>query len=126
MKSIAFTDHKAADGQYLEITVNSSKVLESWRVSLFSFEWLDQGGNIKPLEGLPEKEQVKRRAVETALERGEAIAKPVLGIGIQDNVEIGSGRAEFLTLAARGLREIPVYIRKGSEKDFKPFLASVE
>lgn len=126
MKSIAFTNNKTAGGQYLEITVNVSKVLESWRSSLFSFEWLDQGGKIKPFDDLPEKEQIKRRAVEAALARGEAITKPVLGIGIQDNVEIGSGRAAFLTLAAKGLREMPVDIPQGNEKDFKPFLASVE
>ncbi len=129
MNTITFTDNKAAQGQentYLSITVDVARVLESWHCSLFSFEWLAPDGTIKSFADMPEKEQAKRRAVEELLSKGVPISKPVLGIGIQDNVEIGAGRAEFLTLAAKGLTEIPVHIPKSNEKDFKAFLAKVD
>lgn len=129
MDSIKFHDNKAVlagQTEYIEITVDMIKTIESWKISMFSHQWLDQGGKIKSINDLPEKEQEKRRAVEAALARGESITKPILGMGIQDNVEIGSGRVELLTLAAKGLQEIPVHIPKSNQKDFKAFLASVE
>lgn len=103
--------------------IDAAKALESWRTSLFSFEWLDENGNIKPFEDLSAAEADKRRRVEDTLDKGGALERPVLGIGLQDNVEIGAGRAEFLTLAARGMATIPVHIPKSCESDFKPFLA---
>ncbi len=112
--------------KYKEINVDSACVLKSWRSSLFSFEWLDTNGQIKPIENLPENEQSKRRAVEDKIKKKEPIEKAVLGIGIADNIEIGSGRAEFLTLAALGVQTIPVHIPKSSEKDFKAFLVDID
>ena len=47
-------------------------------------------------------------------------------IGMMDNVEIGVGRAELLTLAAAGIETMPVHIPKSSESDFKPFRADVK
>jgi hypothetical protein len=48
-----------------------------------------------------------------------------LGIGLQDNVEIGSERAVLLTLAALGYETMPVHIPKSNESDFKHFRADV-
>ena len=114
---------RARPEQYLDITVSVEKVLKSWRVSLFSFEWMKQDGQIKNADELPEAEQPKRREVERKLQAGEALEKPVLGIGLLDNVEIGSGRAVFLTLAASGVAVIPVHIPKSNEGEFKAFRA---
>jgi hypothetical protein len=128
-KNIRFIENSAAAGRkdhYVDITVDVMLVLTSWRESLFSFEWLLPDGSIRALRGLPENEQPKREAVEEKLRKGQPIEKPILGIGVLDNVEIGSGRAEFLTLAAHGLTEIPVHIPKSNEKDFKAFRAGVD
>lgn len=126
---IAFVNNSAAenaDGKYMDITVSTARILESWRESVFSFEWLTGEGAIKAFEDLSETEKPKREAIEAKIAAGEALEKPVLGIGLQDNVEIGAGRAEFLTLAARGLTQIPVHILKSNESDFKDFLAEVD
>jgi hypothetical protein len=123
----AFVDNpvvKSRRDHYVDIEVNVEKILTSWRISLFSFEWLKPGGGgIRETAELPENEQPKRREVERKLQAGEALEKPVLGIGLMDNVEIGVGRAVFLTLAAQGIKTIPVHIPKSNETEFKPFRA---
>jgi hypothetical protein len=105
--------------------VDVSAILQSWRQSLFSHEWLTPDGQIKDWKALPATEQPKREKVELDIANGRAVAKPVLGIGLLDNVEIGSGKAEFLTLAAKGLAQIPVHIPKSNEKDFKSFVCKM-
>lgn len=123
LENIEFADNPAAKDTFITVTVNVQATLESWRESIFSFQWMTAEGDIKPLEELAEDEQPKRQAVEQQLKNGQMIEKPILGIGMQDNVEIGSGRAEFLTLAAHGLKTMPVHIPKSNEDDFKDFLA---
>ncbi len=109
-------------GNYEAIDVVVAPVIESWRESMFSFEWLDKQGDIRSLDDLPDKEKPKRERVEALLAAQESIEKPVLGIGLKDNVEIGMGRAEFLTLAAHKLEIIPVHVPKSNLEDFKPFV----
>lgn len=105
----------------MNIEVDVALVLKSWRLSLFSFEWLRPDGSLKALKELAENEAQKRRLVEEKLKNGIALEKPVLGIGIADNIEIGAGRAEFLTLAAQGIAVIPVHIPAANKSDFKPY-----
>ena len=124
-QKITFVDNtllEATNGQYISITVNVEDVIESWRASLFSFQWLSSEGTIKTLEELSEDEKPKREAAEEKIEKGVPIEKPILGIGMQENVEIGSGRAEFLTLAAHGIKSIPVHIPKSNQDDFEKYL----
>lgn len=126
---ISFIDNpaiKSREASYTGIAVSTAKILASWRESLFSFEWLTPEGRIKTVAELPEREQIKRARIEEKLTALEPIEKPVLGIGIMDNVEIGIGRAEFLTLAAHGVRKIEVHIPKSNEADFKQFLSDIE
>jgi hypothetical protein len=129
LTSVKFIDHQAKQAtpeRYLDVLVKVESVLESYRLSLFSFEWLDAAGRIKDTPALPEKERPKRENVERALKNGAALEKPVLGIGIQDNIEIGSGRAVFLTLAALGVKRIPVHIPASHKDDFKTFIAALD
>lgn len=123
-----FVDHAAAKAnpdKYITVEVNIAAIIKSWRESLYSFEWLTSEGVIKTLDDLSENEANKRQVVEADLKAGKALEKPVLGIGIQDNIEIGSGRAILLTLADCGMKTIPVHIPKSCESDFKPFLAAI-
>ena len=97
-KTLTFKDSKAALAKpehYIEVRVDVAKALESWRGSMFSFEWLDGEGRIKSPEALKEKDQARFQDVEAALEAGEVLEKPLLGIGLNDTIEIGSeiGRA---------------------------------
>ena len=124
-QNIKFIDNSVAAARkdhYVLVEVSTAKVVESWRESLFSYEWLLPDGRIKTRLELPEKEQEKRLVVEEKLERAEPLEKPVLGIGLLENIEIGSGRATFLTLAAMGVEKMPVHIPKSNLDEFKPFL----
>lgn len=121
-----FTDNSSLRGRedkYVVVRVRTSAILQSWRNSLFSFEWLQPDGSLRALDDLPLHERDKRVKVEKALDGGaQAIERPVLGIGLLDNVEIGAGRDVFLTLAARQQAEIEVHIPRSVQKDFKEFL----
>lgn len=115
---------KGREDRYMVVRVHSKEVLKSWKGSLFSFEWLTPDGSIRPLDDLPLHERDKRLKVEKHLKAGDSIERPVLGIGILDNVEIGAGRDVFLTLASQGAPVIEVHIPASNAKDFKKFILS--
>jgi len=114
---------KSRPDNYITVTVDVKRIMASWQASLFSYEWLLPDGRIKDPAELPEKEQPKREAVENSLKKDEALERPVLGIGLLENVEIGSGRAVFLTLAAHGVQTLDVHIPKSNKSEFTAFLA---
>ena len=123
---LQFSDHSSLKGRedrYAVVRVDAAAVLKSWRQSLFSFEWLTPEGSLRALDDLPLHERDKRLKVEKHLVQGHTLERPVLGIGILDNVEIGAGRDVFLTLAAQGVREIEVHIPRSSQSDFNGFLS---
>lgn len=124
--TLSFIDNAVAlanPERYLSVTVEAGIVLESWKSSLYSFEWLRPDKTIKAAAELNDSERAKREAVEAKIKQGGPLSRPVLGIGMLDNIEIGAGRAEFLTLCAMGARYIPVHIPKSNESDFKAFIA---
>ena len=127
-KSPLFIDHKAvsaAPDTYIELEVNVAQILKSWRSSLFSFEWLQSDGAVKAPELLKDKDQQRYHAVVKALSDGQPLVKPVLGIGIQDHVEIGLGKDVLLVLAAQGADVIPVHVLRSDESDFQKYCTSV-
>jgi hypothetical protein len=126
LQNLAFVDNTAVAARpahYVTVTVDVAKILASWRESLFSYEWILPDGRLKSHDELSPAEQPKRATVEERVSRGEPLEKPVLGIGLMDNVEIGAGRAVFLTLAALGAKTLPVHIPKTHEDEFSAFLA---
>ncbi len=125
-QDIQFIDNQAVQGRrehYLDVVVDTAKILKSWQSSLYSYEWMHSDGRIKTRDELPESEQPKRDQAEEKLKSNETLEKSVLGIGLMENIEIGSGRAIFLTLAAAGVQSIPVHIPKSNEDEFTPFLS---
>ncbi len=128
IKDLKFIVNPGLNGSgenYVTVVLDTGSILKSWRLSLFSFEWLNKDGTIKTIEQLPENEKPKRLTAENKVKSG-TIEQPVLGIGIGDNVEIGIGRAELLTLAAKGYKTIQVHIPKSCESDFKPFISDIK
>lgn len=122
---IQFADNPAAlkePDKYMRVDIDVAAVLDSWKTSLFAFEWMGQDGTIKPLDELPLSQHQKRLDVETELEKGAALTMPVLGFGMLGSVEIGSGKAVLLTLAAHGHQTVPVHIRKADEQDFAAYI----
>lgn len=119
-----FKDNSAIKGQearYTVIEVDTVLALESWRQSLFSFEWLSPAGTVRSADELPLQEREKRLAAEAEIASGAPLPRPILGIGIMDNIEIGAGRALFLTLAAKGCKAVSVHIPKSNLNDFNKF-----
>lgn len=124
---LRFTDSPSVKGRedrYAVVRVRVEAVLKSWRSSLFSFEWLNPDGSLRSLDELPLHERDKRVKVEQKLGAGTALERPVLGIGMMDNIEIGAGRDIFLTLAAKGHKTLDVHIPVSNTKDFKQFLGA--
>ncbi|HRK97586.1 MAG: hypothetical protein KDJ26_02725 [Alphaproteobacteria bacterium] len=97
-------------------------VLGSWRESLFAHEWLHQDGSIRKPSEMSETIRLRRKEAEELLDSTKIVDRPVLGIGIMDNIEIGSGRDIFLTLASRGVEKIPVHIPKSQTDEFRFFV----
>ena len=123
---LQFSDHpslKGREDRYAIIRVNTAAILSSWRKSLFSFEWLNPDGSLRSIDELPLHERDKRLKAEKMIAQDQPLERPVLGIGLLDNVEIGAGRDIFMTLAAHGLKEIEVHVPLSVQADFKPFLS---
>lgn len=121
-KQLDFIDHEAANDSFASVEVDLALVVKSWRDSVFSFQWLTAEGAIKSPEDLSDDDKEKRAQVEKAIKDGTSIKKPVLGIGLQEHIEIGSGRAELLTLAALNYKSMPAHIPKSNLDDFEKFL----
>jgi hypothetical protein len=113
---------KGREDLYETVEVDLETILKSWKISLFSFEWLTPEGQIRSPSTLPEKEQEKYKTVLTAYESGKPLERPILGIGVMDNVEIGSRRDVLLTLRAQGVQTLSVHISKSTKQDFMPYL----
>lgn len=121
-----FIDNPAVKGRedkFIPAIANVAAVLASWKLSLFAHEWLATDGTIKPMQQMPEGTQAKRRATKEILRTSSVLERPILGLGIFDNVEIGAGKEIFLCLAAIGAAAIPVHIPKSQEAEFQKFLS---
>jgi len=120
-----FIDNPAIRGReekFLNRDVAIAPVIASWRESLFAHEWLKADGSLKSLSELNDTNRRKRMDIEAALKDGRPLPKPVLGLGLTDSVEIGSGKDVLLTLASLSQTTIPVHIPKSHADDFKLFM----
>ena len=121
----SFIDNPAIKGRedkFLSLNVAIAPIVASWKESLFSHEWLKPDGSVKSLSELNDANRLRRIEVEAALKEGRALPKPVLGLGIMDTVEIGSGKDVLMTLASMSEMTIPVHVPKSHADDFKLFL----
>ena len=122
-----FEDNPSIKGREERFTIIIAKVdliLASWRNSLFAHEWMNGDGSLKAAKAMSVPLQKKRMDTERLIASDTPLPRPVLGIGIADNVEIGSGRDLFLTLAAQGVKDIPVHIPKSNLTEFRMFSSS--
>ncbi len=114
---------KGREDKFIALEVKVAPILASWRESIFSHEWLTPDGKIKKPSDMVQKIKEKRQETDNIIDNQDLqLERPVLGIGILDNIEIGSGRDLFLCLAARGADSIPVHIPKSHEGDFRIFI----
>lgn len=120
-----FCDHPIAvksPDDYLEVSVMVERVLESWKDSILSFEFLNSEGELRSDRELSPKNKEKRQGVEVKIRENRVLEKPILGIGLMDNIEIGSGRDVFMALAVQGMTTMPVHIRKKQVEDFDKYI----
>lgn len=113
---------KGREEKFVTLEIKVAPVLASWQESIFSHEWLTSEGQIKKTSEMADKVQSRRADIEKLIAGDSPLDRPVLGIGILDNVEIGSGKDLFLSLAALGMTTIPVHIPKSHEPDFRMFI----
>lgn len=124
-ETLQLTDHPAIGGRadrYKVVTVAVARVLASWRESLMAHEWLNEHGHFRDTDHLNMLDRDKVLKTEKALNNREPLPRPVLGIGILDNVEIGAGREVFYVLARAGHKTLEVHIPLSNEKEFNRFL----
>ena len=112
---------KDPDG-YEEVRIDVAKALKSLQLSFFAHEVMHKDGSLKSDEDLSEKIATRRGEMRERIAFGEDFQKPVAGIGINDNFELGAGRDLFVLLAMEGWREIPVHIRKKQRKELRKFI----
>ena len=121
----SFVDNPAIKGReekFLSLTVSIPSIIAGWKESLFAHEWLKSDGSLKSPDELTDANRQKRLDIEASLKEGRPLAKPVLGLGIMDNIEIGAGKDVLLTLASLSQDSLPVHIPKSHADDFKLFL----
>lgn len=109
--------------RYEIITLDVAKALTSWRQSLMAHEWLTPEGALRDLDHLNMLDRDKVLKAQKSIEMGEPLLRPVCGIGIFDNVEIGSGRDVFFALARAGQTTVSVHIPLSNRAEFNRYLA---
>jgi hypothetical protein len=123
--SIAFYDHEVvqnAPHDYVEITLSPQKILSAWTLSMFAHELLNKDGTVKNPDDMNAPTLQKFIEAKTFIKRGEALPKPIIGIGIMDNLEIGIGREIVAAAAHDNIAQIVVNMRKAQSKDIEKLL----
>jgi hypothetical protein len=108
--------------KYVTVDVALEKVLASWKDSILSFEFLNTDGSLRMDRELSPKNQERRSEIEQLIRERKVVQRPILGIGLMDNIEIGSGRDVFMTLATQGYSVVSVHIRKAQQDEFKGYI----
>lgn len=103
---------------YEHINVDVEAVLDDWRGSLLAHTWLDREGRLRAFDDLSEKAQADLKSARDE-DKSNAAQPPILGIGITDCVEICTGTARFMMLAARGEKTITVRIRPNQKSELQ-------
>ena len=123
--NITLIDNPSIKGRADKFTlleVELDKIIKDWKKSLYSFEWLLPDGSIRPPEKLATDYRHQTQNIEQVYKLGGPLERPVLGLGMMDNVEIGSRKEVLLTLARVGVETLEVHIPASCAKDFKKFM----
>ncbi len=122
---ISFADNPALKGReknFITVNIAMKALLWDWKDSLFAHEWLTRDGSLKSDDYLSIANKERKQMVLTKLDQGDDLPRPVLGIGIMDNIEIGSGKDVVMALAERGCLTFSAHIPKSDADMFKDIL----
>jgi hypothetical protein len=123
--ALSFHDNPAISGReakFVTLKVAVFPILASWRNSLFAHEWLKEDGSLRPETELPDEKLVALQKNIAKLKQGEIIPRPVLGLGLTDSVEIGSGKDILMACCYLGLEKIEAHIPASHADEFKIFV----
>lgn len=112
----------AADG-YTTLWLDLNLVLDSWRQSLWAFEWLRPDGTLKSLDDLTPDRAHARTEWEKKIKTGQPLPQPILGVGEFQCVEIGAERALVAALASLGYARFAAHIPTAMTGFFKKLTA---
>ena len=125
MSDPIFNDHEVvqrAPSDYVEMQMQPEAILKAWSLSMFAHEVLNKDGSIKSDKDMSAVTLEKYLAAKECLKRGEAVSKPIIGVGIMDNIEIGIGREIVAASYDLKINSIPVHMRQGQAKDIRKLL----
>lgn len=94
--------------------IDIEKAFKSWRLSLLAHKYVTP-------EGEPNAE-LQRVIRQFKNDPPETLPCPILGVGLMDNVEVGSEIETFLVFALCGEKQLTVHIRKNQKQDFQSFI----
>jgi hypothetical protein len=125
MTDAVFYDHEVvqrAPDEYIEMTFNPALILKAWALSMFAHEILTHEGDIRDEKNMNEATLAKFLQAQDAFKKGEKIPKPIIGVGIMDNIEIGIGRETVAAALALNIRELPIHTRQGQAEEVKSLI----
>jgi len=120
-----FCNHIVVDkcpDDYIEFVTSPHAIFKAWKLSFFAHELLKSDGSVKVEPELSGDALQKYITASENIKRGDAIEKPVLGIGLFDGIEIGIGREIIAAAYHAQITEIPVCVRKTQIDEIKSFL----
>lgn len=108
--------------KYAGMELDLSKVIDSWGMSIVAHEWL-QKGSFKAHADLQDHLQEEWTEVLEIAKSSNTMTRPILGIGVLDNVEVGTNRAVLSVADHLGLSSIEVLVPKAMTDIFKEWMA---
>ena len=122
---INFYNHEvvqSAPDDYTEAVYSPAQILKAWQASLFAHELLTPEGNIKDQKSMHNATLEKFISALDSIKHEEDLPKPIIGIGIMDNIEIGIGREIVAAALSQGIESIPVHMRKAQANDIQKLM----
>ena len=118
VSSRAVQDHP---NPYAVLSIDMNKAVESWRQSIIAHEWLSKDGAFKGIDALSAPLKTQWEESLARAESGYEIERPILGLGVLDNIEIGTNRSILSVADHLGIDSIEVVVPEGMVKLFKEF-----
>lgn len=106
--------------KYEILTLDLTKMIDSWAMSIVAHEWLTNG-SFRPVSDLKKHLQEEWGVALSKIEETQTIERPILGLGILDNIEVGTNRAILSIADHLNLNTIEVLVPKNMTSMFDTF-----
>lgn len=117
---VSFEPNPCAPSHFITAQVDTVKIVHSWQHSILSFEWLKNGA-LKPVDTLTATQKAAYSQAQASIRTHTPLPMPILGIGIMDGVEIGSGHAVVMALLSENITHFQAHIPPTNTDEFKPY-----